>query len=187
MSPARSPVVPGLLFSLPGSSLRVETVNWSLSGCLCLVWPLECNRSSVNRVYSLNGHLGKQKPKDTSLSPIPPSLSPPITHTLSKVWCQVKMWVLQITLATWIFNSKQAGKVTVSLASIPGSGRSPGGGNGNPLQCSCLENSMDRSLVGYSPWGHKESDITEHTVPSIFKIDFPPSNKTKFSIPFILA
>ena len=28
--------------------------------------------------------------------------------------------------------------------SIPGSGRSPGGGNGNPLQCSCLENSMER-------------------------------------------
>ena len=29
-------------------------------------------------------------------------------------------------------------------SSIPGSGRSPGGGNGNPLQYSCLENSMDR-------------------------------------------
>ena len=28
--------------------------------------------------------------------------------------------------------------------SIPGSGRSPGGGPGNPLQCYCLENSMDR-------------------------------------------
>ena len=28
--------------------------------------------------------------------------------------------------------------------SIPGSGRSPGGGHGNPLQYSCLENSMDR-------------------------------------------
>jgi len=28
--------------------------------------------------------------------------------------------------------------------SIPGLGRSPGGGSGNPLQCSCLENSMDR-------------------------------------------
>jgi len=27
---------------------------------------------------------------------------------------------------------------------IPGSGRFPGGGNGNPLQCSCLENPMDR-------------------------------------------
>ena len=30
------------------------------------------------------------------------------------------------------------------LGSIPGSGGSPGGGNGNPLQCSCLENPMDR-------------------------------------------
>ena len=30
------------------------------------------------------------------------------------------------------------------LGSIPGSGRSPGGGNGNPLQYSCLENSVDR-------------------------------------------
>ena len=33
--------------------------------------------------------------------------------------------------------------------------------NGNPLQYSCLENSHgQRSLVGYSPWGHKESDTT---------------------------
>ena len=47
--------------------------------------------------------------------------------------------------------------------SIPGLGRSPGGGNSNPLQCSCLENSMNRSLAGYSPWGQKESDTTEHT------------------------
>ena len=30
------------------------------------------------------------------------------------------------------------------LSSIPGLGRSPGGGHGNPLQCSCLENPMDR-------------------------------------------
>ena len=34
---------------------------------------------------------------------------------------------------------------------IPASGRSPGEGNGNPLQYSCLENPMDRSLVGYGP------------------------------------
>ena len=88
------------------------------------------------------------------------------------------------------------------MDSIPGSGRSPGEGNGRPLQYSCLENSMDwgawratvhevtkiwtwlnethmekemqptpvlfpgklhglRSLVGYSPWGCKESDTTE--------------------------
>ena len=29
---------------------------------------------------------------------------------------------------------------------IPGMGKSPGGGNGNPLQCSCLENSMDKEV-----------------------------------------
>ena len=49
--------------------------------------------------------------------------------------------------------------------SIPGLGRSPGEGNGNPLQYSCLENSMDwevpQSLAGYSPWGRKELDTTE--------------------------
>ena len=39
---------------------------------------------------------------------------------------------------------------------IPGLGRSPGAGNGNPLQYSCLENPMDRGdWLGYSPWGHK--------------------------------
>ena len=37
---------------------------------------------------------------------------------------------------------------------IPGSGRSPGGGNGNPLQYSCLENSMDRG-AWWAPWGYK--------------------------------
>ena len=46
--------------------------------------------------------------------------------------------------------------------SIPRSGRSPGGGNDNPLQYSCLENLVDRTAwAGYSPWGHKESDTTE--------------------------
>ena len=45
----------------------------------------------------------------------------------------------------------------------PGSGRSLGGGNGSLLQYTCLEISKGkRSLPGYSPWGHKESDTTEH-------------------------
>ena len=48
------------------------------------------------------------------------------------------------------------------LGSIPGLGRPPGGGHGNPLQYSCLENPhRQRSQVGYSPWGHKELDMTE--------------------------
>ena len=45
---------------------------------------------------------------------------------------------------------------------VPGSRRSPGEGNGNPLQYLCLENPQrQRSLAGYSPWGCKESDTTE--------------------------
>ena len=48
------------------------------------------------------------------------------------------------------------------LGSIPGLGRSPGGGQGNPLPYSYLENPQrQRSLADYSPWGHKESDMTE--------------------------
>ena len=43
--------------------------------------------------------------------------------------------------------------------SNPGSGRSPGGGHGNPLQCSCLETPVDKSLVGYI--GSQRSDMTE--------------------------
>ena len=50
---------------------------------------------------------------------------------------------------------------TGDASSIPGSGRSPGIGDGNPLQYSCLENSMDRG-VGEEPGdGIEESDMTE--------------------------
>ena len=44
--------------------------------------------------------------------------------------------------------------------SIPGSGRSPGEGNGNPLQYSCLENSMDRGAGQATVHGITESDTT---------------------------
>ena len=47
---------------------------------------------------------------------------------------------------------------------IPGSGRSPAGGHDNPLQNSYLENPPgQRSLTGYSPWGHKELYTTKAT------------------------
>jgi len=48
------------------------------------------------------------------------------------------------------------------IGSIPGLGRSPGVGNGNSLHYSCLgEFQGQKSLVGYSPWGCKESEMTE--------------------------
>ena len=52
------------------------------------------------------------------------------------------------------FPGSSAGKQSTCNAgdpdSIPGSGRSPGGGNGYPLQYSCLENSMDRKATVYA-------------------------------------
>ena len=56
------------------------------------------------------------------------------------------------------------------LGLSPGLGRSPGGGHVNSLQYSCLENPHgQRSLTGYSPWGHRESDMTEHVSTVLFK------------------
>ena len=64
--------------------------------------------------------------------------------------------------------------------------RSPGGGHGNPLQYSCLENPHGlRSQVGYSPWGCKESDTTDrlsvhthtHTRPKNCQYLFPGSDE----------
>ena len=53
--------------------------------------------------------------------------------------------------------SKESACNAGDLGLIPGLGRSPGGGHGNPLQYSCLENPhRQRSLAGYSPWGRKE-------------------------------
>ena len=47
--------------------------------------------------------------------------------------------------------------------SIPGFGRSPGGGHGNPLQYSCLENPMDRGAWRATVHWVTESDTTEVT------------------------
>ena len=55
-----------------------------------------------------------------------------------------------------------AGDLT-DKGSIPGSGRSPGEGNGNPLQYSCLENPIDRGGWQATVHGVAESDTTEAT------------------------
>ena len=48
------------------------------------------------------------------------------------------------------------------MGSIPGSGRSPGGGNGNPVFLPGKFHGQ-RSLAGYSPWGLRELDTADHT------------------------
>ena len=62
-------------------------------------------------------------------------------------------------------DGKESARNVGDLGLIPGLRRSPGGGHGNPLQYSCLENPHgQRNLMGYSPWGHKELDMTEQLI-----------------------
>ena len=62
------------------------------------------------------------------------------------------------------FPGSSVGKETAcsaeDLGSIPGSRRAPGEGNSNPLQCSCLENPMDRGAWQATVYGSQESDAT---------------------------
>ena len=60
------------------------------------------------------------------------------------------------------FLCSSAGKESTYNAGDPGLGKSHGGEHGNPLQYSCLEDPHgQQSLMGYSPWGHKELATTE--------------------------
>ena len=67
------------------------------------------------------------------------------------------------------FPCRSVGKESTSnagdLSSIPRLGRSPGDGNSNPLQYSCLENSME-----YSPWGCKELEQRHGSVVACYKV-----------------
>ena len=108
---------------------------------------------------------------------LPPTLSCLITTTMFSVsvcffvWfihlfcfvCFISFFILYIWVKSYSFclfpsdlfcvgfpgssDGKESACKTGDLGLIPGSGRSPGEGNGNPLQYSCLENSMDRE-----PW-----------------------------------
>ena len=62
----------------------------------------------------------------------------------------------------WWLSSKESACSTGDSGSIPGSGRSPGGENGNPLWYSCLESPMDRGAwLATVLWVERESDTTE--------------------------
>ena len=91
-------------------------------------------------------------------------------------WYLTLGWGISYTWSKDVLNSYMSPLVLVvkeppanawdkrDVGSIPGLGRSPRGGNGNPLQYFCLENPHgQRSLVGYGTWGCKESDMTEYT------------------------
>ena len=76
-------------------------------------------------------------------------------------------WTLHKHQLPWWLSCLATGKNSPAnaggMGSTPGVGRSPGKGNGNLLQHSCLENSMEKETWWpYSQWSPKESDTTEH-------------------------
>ena len=82
-------------------------------------------------------------------------------HIVGFRWCWFRYWD---SPCRWCFPGGSVVKNLLQcrrlkdLGSIPGSGRSPGGGNGNPLQCSCLGNPMDRGA-----WWPTVHRVTEET------------------------
>ena len=75
-------------------------------------------------------------------------------------------------LPLWLSGKESAcsAEDTGDVGLIPGSGRSPGGGNGNPLQYSCLENPMDGGAWQATVIEVTESDTAEQLHISIFRL-----------------
>ena len=84
-----------------------------------------------------------------------------VLNKFNKIYSYLKLiTAFQVTLV--VKNLPSSSGDIRDTDSITGSGRFPEGGNGNPLDYSCLENPMDRGVWwGYGPQGHKESDMTE--------------------------
>ena len=96
----------------------------------------------------------KQNAKEKQDMPTPSSLP----SSSVREWCFNILW----KVFPGSSDSKEYTYNAGDLSSIPGLARSPGGGHGNPLYYSWLENSMDRGAWwAYSPWGRKESAMTE--------------------------
>ena len=100
------------------------------------------------------------------------SLTQNFLYSLQTDFCHVSFLFFIFWVSLWDLGASWVALVvkklpinngnTRDMGLIPGWGRSPGRGHGNPLQCPCLENTHgQRSLAGYSPYGHKESDMTE--------------------------
>ena len=82
------------------------------------------------------------------------------THCLNTYYLLgTRVFVLGFPAGTVVKNLLVNSGDSGDMGSIPGSGRYPQGGNGNPLQHSCLGNPMDRGA--WWARGHKESDMTE--------------------------
>ena len=68
--------------------------------------------------------------------------------------------LVTMSMFSWSLSSQESAYNAGDVGSIAESGRSPGEGKGNPSSILAGKPHRQRSLVGYSPWVHKESDMT---------------------------
>ena len=119
---------------------------------------------------ALGGGVGRKQSSPTAVEPHPAQAKHPLStlgtfETLDMGSVPILQMKKQRPCVQWPFLSSSDGKESACDAgdtgSIPGSGRSPGGGNGNPTPIFLPgESHGQRSLVGYSPEGRKEADTT---------------------------
>ena len=147
---------------LPGSQSspspsRIKLHFLTMMPCL-IMCPLLVAFSTLSYFPALLFYLPSEFLASESLSQDLTSGEPKLSHYLGII-----QYILSSPVALAVKNLPANAADTRDLGSTPGLGRSPGGGNGNPLRYSYLEKSNgQRSLAGYSPWGCKESDMTEN-------------------------
>ena len=99
------------------------------------------------------------KDHDILKSEIFPLLYPAPWHGTLIRWV-LKPYLLYEQKLPWWFSGRQSACNVEDVGSNPGLGRSPGGGNGNPLPYSCLGNLTDREVWRATVHGVTESDTT---------------------------
>ena len=98
-----------------------------------------------------------------------------IVHGVIKSWTRLSVLHFHFSQVAIVVKNPPANVGDArDMGLISESGRSPGGGNGNSLQYSCLKNSMDRGA--WRATVHSESDTTEHEQNSPFLLPSAPGN-----------
>ena len=126
---------------------RFTCMDVCFGRCFLNSEPLE--KSYINFLWTHSWCRGKALEQDVGSNP----------DSLADLWLGFILYFSSLICkmgfpGSWV--GKESACSAEDLGSIPESGRSPGEGNGKPLQYSCLEKShVQRSLVGYSPWDCK--------------------------------
>ena len=156
-----------IVWNPSASVLLMNSQDWFPLGLTDLIFLQSKGLSNVFKSL-LQHHSSKALILQCSTFFMVPLVPPPTCHLPSP---HPTPYTLHSTSCPTDSDGKESACSVRDLVWIPGWGRSPGEGNDYPLQYSCLENPMDRGLVGYSPWGHKESDRTEQL---ILSLSLPP-------------